>query len=444
MGYNTHQFVSNTEVGRHYATATRQNCTAGLLSDQGALLLRILEGLKSGDRPDFYRVHKTALDELYLAGWIDADIRPSGPIRQVPTRYHLKTLQIETLLRCNLSCEYCYCEAGKERSEILSPDDIVRLLDDAARLGVLAIDFTGGEFFLYPDWKNILLHARALGLPVALHTNGMALTERNVDILDEVGVTRVQVSADGGTAEEHNAVRGHPRAFQAMVDGINRLVARHIPVQVNVMAHRINAGRLPDIKETFESMGAQVTIDWIAPFGSERDARYGSTPAEYFEAVAAIPGMRTVVDEETPCGRDLGWTVEAHEPPCGVAYSFVFVTATGELAICPTLTSREDAVLFNGPNLRDQSLYDAWDEGSYFDRHRFVNCANVGTCPAGTTCNGGCRANAFAMSKGRLDAPDFIMCNLNKNSGTRFVDFEARYRDGHFGPVAASMDTDGC
>ena len=36
------------------------------------------------------------------------------------------------------------------------------------------------------------------------------------------------------------------------------------------------------------------------------------------------------------------------------------------------------------------------------------------------------------------------MCNLNKNSGTRFVDFEARYRDGHFGPVAASMDTDGC
>ena len=102
------------------------------------------------------------------------------------------------------------------------------------------------------------------------------------------------------------------------------------------------------------------------------------------------------------------------------------------MAICPTLTSREDPKLFGSPNLKDKGLYEAWSEDPYYDKHRHVNCENVETCPAGTSCRGGCRANAFAIAAGKLDAPNMIECNMRKNGTGDYVDFQARYDSGNF------------
>lgn len=116
----------------------------------------------------------------------------------------------------------------------------------------------------------------------------------------------------------------------------------------------------------------------------------------------------------------------------------MFITSTGEIAICPTLTSRENPILFNGPNLKDKPLYESWVEDPYFDKHRFVNCENVQTCPAGTSCRGGCRANAYAESQGKLDAPNMVECNIRKNETNTYVDFHERYRQGNFEIVRAN------
>jgi radical SAM protein with 4Fe4S-binding SPASM domain len=435
--YAKHRFVfdKNSRVV-HIAGASKRHHSGALNAAAAAPLRAISVDSAAHDASELYGSNKPFFDELYKNGWIDEDLKLQGSYREVPSPYHLKQVQIETLLKCNLSCGYCYCSAGNDRKEAISGEKLLEVLEDAERLGVMTVDFTGGEFFLRPDWKELLEHARGLGLTVSLHTNGMALTERNVTTLADLGIVRVQVSADAANAKVHNEVRGHPQAFEKTLAGALRLRDTGIETVINLMIHRHNVHAFKETYHFFHDQGFGVNADWIAPYGSELSAKYGVDISEYIDGALAIPEMRSLIDKHKPCGRDLGFADNQYEPDCGIGYSYVFITATGELAICPTLTSREDSVAFNGPNINDISLYDAWIDSPYFDKHRFVNCKNVSTCGAGTACRGGCRATAYAASKGKVDAPDPVSCNLFKNASNSYVDFYKRYENGEFGVAA--------
>ena len=365
------------------------------------------------------------------------EIIQDGPIsfRVVHAQDALQVVQIETLLKCNLTCAYCYCSAHKERTEHLEFDNIRQAILDAEEIGALCIDFTGGEFFLRKDWAELIDAARSAGLTVALHTNGTALTARNVARLTELGICRVQVSLDGHTPDLHNSIRGGNYSFENTIDGINRLKRVRIPVQVAVMVHRDNIDHFPELYAFFVSMRVRILVDMIAAFGSELDAKMGVTPKAFYEAT--IDAMRKSggdkrIERSLKCGADMKWKLKHYQPPCGIGHSYMFITATGEMCICPQLTSREDAALFGGPNLTDMSLKEAWTVSEFFQRHRHQNCKNVETCPAGTVCRGGCRADAYADSLGDYRAPDLSECNQHKNPSNTWVDFDKRYKAGDF------------
>ncbi|MFB9777510.1 hypothetical protein [Brevibacterium otitidis] len=58
---------------------------------------------------------------LRQAGWLDEEIVH----RRVPEGPHLKRVQVEALLTCNLSCSYCYSTSGPGRRERLSHDEVI-------------------------------------------------------------------------------------------------------------------------------------------------------------------------------------------------------------------------------------------------------------------------------------------------------------------------------
>lgn len=435
--FEAHRMVYDPNKKKLYIAGIRKGQIEGTLNEGGAQILMGVEALrdKPQERAEYYSRYKPLLDDCYVNGWLNEDMILQGSVREAKGGHHLRSVQFELLLKCNLSCGYCYCSAGNDRKEIMSKEDVLKTLDDCDRLGVLRVDFTGGEFFLYPHWKEVLSHARKLGLSISVHTNGMALTEKNVSFLDEIGIAKVMVSADGDTPESHNKIRGNPRALQLMEDGLARLKAHNIPFRVNIMVHKQSKDNLLEIVDNLYKKGYTLNYDWIAPFGSETASKLGISAAEYFEAVAPLRNPKDVVTMPTACGRDLGWDSDDYEPGCGVGYSYLFITSTGEMAICPNLTSRENAVLFNGPNLKDIPLFEAWTGDPYFDKHRHVSCENVQTCVAGTSCRGGCRANAYAQSQGKLDAPNMIECNVRKNHTGKYIDFQTRYNQGEYGIV---------
>ena len=86
--------------------------------------------------------------------------------------------------RCPLHCVYCSNPLElNARSNELSTDAWRNVFVQAAELGVLQADFTGGEPLARPDIVELVRAARAAGLYVNLITSGLPLDESRLEKL---------------------------------------------------------------------------------------------------------------------------------------------------------------------------------------------------------------------------------------------------------------------
>lgn len=389
---------------------------------------RVLELLQDG-MPERIDLSDSGTERFMTAaiaaGWI-TNRQLNGKLTRLDHDLGLERIQIEFTTLCNLRCSYCYSESGPTKSSALTLQQVRGILSEACSLGCTWVDFTGGEFFLYRHWEEALAFARNLGLVVTIHTNGMALTQANVTTLVNRGIRTVQVSLDSHLATVHDAARGMPGALDKTVAGIRRAVQAGLKVKACVMVHKQNRDAVADtVRWLNAEIGVPVMLDRIIKAGGELTAAMGLETREYYEIIAPLIGRNVVSSKICESPAAASGAERRVQPACGVAHNFVYITADGEFALCPTMTSR-DRPIFAGPRIAQMGLTQAWLSSYYFNGYRHLNCANAGICPAATKCGGGCRSNAY-VETGELTAPDALACNVQKNATVKFVDFRERY-----------------
>jgi cyclic pyranopterin phosphate synthase len=112
----------------------------------------------------------------------------------------LRSLRLSVTDRCNLRCNYCMPEADYvwlPRQDLLTFEEISRLVDVSLPLGVDKVRLTGGEPLLRRDLPVLIADlARKPGLAdLALTTNGVLLAAQ-ADALKQAGLHRLTVSLD--------------------------------------------------------------------------------------------------------------------------------------------------------------------------------------------------------------------------------------------------------
>ena len=112
----------------------------------------------------------------------------------------IKSLRVSVTDKCNFRCTYCMPAEGLEwlgRAEILSFEEIARLVAVLARLGVDEVRLTGGEPLVRRDLPllvEMLAHTDGVR-DLSLTTNGVLL-DRLAGPLVEAGLQRLNVSLD--------------------------------------------------------------------------------------------------------------------------------------------------------------------------------------------------------------------------------------------------------
>src|SRR5215469_11324979 len=106
---------------------------------------------------------------------------------------HPLALVAELTHRCPLHCVYCSnpLELTKRGNE-LPADTWCRVFREAAELGVLQVDFTGGEPLARPDLVDLIRAARARELYASLITSGLPLDEKRLEALVAAGLIYFQ------------------------------------------------------------------------------------------------------------------------------------------------------------------------------------------------------------------------------------------------------------
>ena len=112
----------------------------------------------------------------------------------------LRSLRLSVTDRCNLRCHYCMPEdeyLWLPREDVLTFEEIARLADLVAEVGVDRVRLTGGEPLLRRDVPELvrLLATRPWLRDLALTTNGVLLADAAMD-LKRAGLHRITVSLD--------------------------------------------------------------------------------------------------------------------------------------------------------------------------------------------------------------------------------------------------------
>jgi GTP 3',8-cyclase len=102
--------------------------------------------------------------------------------------------------RCNFRCQYCMPAEGLpwlERADVLSFEEITRLVSLLSRMGVHKVRLTGGEPLVRKDFPRLVTMLAAVpGVDdLAVTTNGYLL-ERDAAALVDAGLRRFNVSID--------------------------------------------------------------------------------------------------------------------------------------------------------------------------------------------------------------------------------------------------------
>src|SRR5437764_12657533 len=112
----------------------------------------------------------------------------------------IKSVRVSVTDKCNFRCTYCMPAEGLEwlgREQILSFEEIARLVGILARLGVDEVRLTGGEPLVRRDLPVLVrMLATVEGVrDLSLTTNGVLL-DRFAGPLVEAGLRRINVSLD--------------------------------------------------------------------------------------------------------------------------------------------------------------------------------------------------------------------------------------------------------
>jgi pyrroloquinoline quinone biosynthesis protein E len=137
-----------------------------------------------------------------------------------PTPPNPLALIAELTHRCPLHCVYCSNPLElNSRAQELPTEQWAKVFQQAADLGVLQADLTGGEPLTRPDILDLVQSARKAGLYVNLITSGMPLDEPRLAKLVEAGLDHIQLSFQGAreeTASEISGTKAHAQKLRVL------------------------------------------------------------------------------------------------------------------------------------------------------------------------------------------------------------------------------------
>jgi cyclic pyranopterin phosphate synthase len=194
--------------------------------------------------------------------------QPGEPLVDVRTR-PMRDLRISVTDRCNFRCPYCMPREVFDGSypfmphaALLSFEEITRLAEVGAQLGVEKIRLTGGEPLLRKNIESLVAMLAALRTPqgrpldLTLTTNGVLLA-RKARALKDAGLSRVTVSLDALDADLFARMSDSDFTPDDVLRGIDAAAAAGLaPVKINMVVRRgLNDGQILPMARRFRGTG---------------------------------------------------------------------------------------------------------------------------------------------------------------------------------------------
>ncbi len=258
-------------------------------------------------------------------------------------------LRLAVTDRCNLRCFYCMPEEGIKylhKSQVLTYEEMERLVRVLARLGVQKVRITGGEPFVRAGLMDFLHRLAAIdGLnDISLTTNGV-LTAPHVADLAALGVKSVNLSMDTLDRERFHTITRRDE-LPAVLKTLDALLDAGIQTKINaVVMDGQNTQDLIPLADLTRTMPVDVRFIEEMPFngeGSHYPVLHWTHKRIVDEIRSHFPTLEKLPDP--PFSTSANYQIPGHQGTIGVIAAFsrtfcgtcnrIRMTAQGTLKTC--------------------------------------------------------------------------------------------------------------
>ena len=241
--------------------------------------------------------------------------------------------------RCPLRCVYCSNPVEMQaRAAELTTAQWGEVFRQAGALGVLQVDFTGGEPLARADLEQLAASARQAGLYINLITSGVGLGEERLGRLVAAGVDHIQLSFQDVNEHAGDEIAG-ARAHRRKIEVARAIRAHNVAFTMNVVVHRQNLERLPEMIALAEELGAdKLEIANVQYYGWALANRGALLPSEgqLQQAVAVVRGAQERLKGRTRIDFVVPDYYGKYPKPCmgGWGRKLMLVNPAGEAMPC--------------------------------------------------------------------------------------------------------------
>ncbi|MFI0433367.1 MAG: GTP 3',8-cyclase MoaA [Candidatus Nanopelagicales bacterium] len=212
-------------------------------------------------------------------------------------------LRVSLTDRCSLRCDYCMPAEGLPwlpRGDLLTTQELVRLVAVAVGLGVEQVRLTGGEPLLRPDVVEVVRAIRELpGAPeVSLTTNGLRLPGLAAKLAD-AGLERVNISLDTLDRDTFTRLTRRDRLIDTLAGIAAAKAAGLSPVKINtVLMPGVNDHEAPALLRWALAEGLRLRFIEQMPL----DAQHGWRRSQMVTAEQILDRLRAAAFDLRPMG----------------------------------------------------------------------------------------------------------------------------------------------
>jgi cyclic pyranopterin phosphate synthase len=258
-------------------------------------------------------------------------------------------LRVSVTDRCNMRCLYCMPEEGLKwtpREEVLTFEEITRVVRLSSELGVRKIRITGGEPLLREGVEELIyILSQVPGIQsVSMTTNGYFLRER-AEALAQAGLRGINISLDSLRPEKFKKIIRR-NYFDRVIEGIDAAErAGFYPIKINAVVIRgYNDDEIEDFARLSLTRPYKIRFIEFMPIDG-RGMWKGDlvvTKAEILERVSRVSEIVEVVNGDRGPARnyrfkngngEIGVIASVSQPFCG-SCNRIRLTADGKIMTC--------------------------------------------------------------------------------------------------------------
>jgi molybdenum cofactor biosynthesis protein A len=261
----------------------------------------------------------------------------------------LNYLRLAVTDRCNLRCFYCMPAEGIKylpKKELLTFEEIERLITLLASMGISKVRLTGGEPFVRNDLMKLIRTIVEIPGIRDLHltTNGI-LTTPHIPELKKLGIASVNLSLDTLDKEKFKQITLRDE-FESTYQTLQQLLDHEIPVKINaVVMEGKNTGDILPMIELTKNQNVSVRFIEEMPFNGE-GSHYPKLTWTYKKILehiqAAHPLLEKIRDAEN--STSYNYRIPGYKGDVGIIAAFsrtfcgtcnrIRITAQGTLKTC--------------------------------------------------------------------------------------------------------------